>query len=85
MAAANTTRNQGKPGDFYLPSEQADQGETLCIQARALTDCISATAHSNAPVPDGTLSNACWLLRDLLDQIGGIIELRQPAIEAETA
>lgn len=84
MATENVTEPVARR-PFYLPYDEVNRAGDLCVQARALADCIGAAANSHESLPDNAITNAAWLLSDLVERIQEITALRQEPAEGAQA
>lgn len=68
---------------FYLPPDEVDQATDTAHKLRGLVDCMRvASLSSDDLTSTDSIAGACWLARDLIDELERISTLRQPATGA---
>jgi len=65
------------PTPSYLPLSEVDRATDATHKLRGLVDCIRSASLSADPPPDDAIASACWLARDLVDELEAIATMRQ--------
>jgi hypothetical protein len=61
---------------FALPFDQMNRAGELLAQARGIAAVVGAAAPNEGELPVGAISNACWAIQELLDQVEKITSLQ---------
>ena len=63
---------------FCLPIDEVDKATDTAHKLRGLVDCIRSASLSDDLPPTDAIASACWLARDLIDELEKIATQRQP-------
>lgn len=60
---------------FVLPFDQMNRAGELLAQARGIAAVVGAAAPTEGELPEHAISNACWAIQELLEQVEKITSL----------
>lgn len=61
---------------FVLPFDQMNRAGELLSQARGIAAVVGAAAPKEGELPEHAISNACWAIQEILDQVEKITGLQ---------
>jgi hypothetical protein len=72
-----------RPAPWYLPFDDVTRANDVAYKLRSLVECIRSASLSDDEPPEDAIAGACWLARDLVDELEAIATMRQPLSHAE--
>jgi hypothetical protein len=63
-------------GKFLLPYEQMNRAGELLAMARGIAACVGAAAQHENELPEFSITQACYALSGLLDEVEKITEMK---------
>lgn len=74
MASESVAKN---PHPYVLPIDQVDMADRLIMQASGIVAIVGRVAPYEEDLPEHAIDGACWVIRDLLDQLREVVHTRQ--------
>lgn len=64
------------PNPYLLPYDEMNRAGELLAKARGIAAVVGAAAPHENELTDNAISNACWAIQDILDEVEKITVLK---------